>query len=299
MIDNDYLIKAVDRSGQVRISIAHTTAVVDEARTRHVTSATASAALGRVLTAALLMGSDMKGERDVLTIRVDGNGICGPIIATVDSRGTGRALISNPQTDLPSKTPGKLAVGELVGKNGFLEVIKDLGMKQPFVGKVPLVSGEIAEDVASYFLLSEQIPSLVSLGVLVDTDLSIKAAGGLIVQALPGADDSILEIIENNINALGPISEAVVRSSSLETIAGQVMMGLSYNLADRIPLSFKCNCNEGRLAAIMAGLSVEELQEIEQNVGKIEVCCNFCNERYQFELHDLLQIKKHKALEEF
>ncbi|MGI5879355.1 MAG: Hsp33 family molecular chaperone HslO [Syntrophomonadaceae bacterium] len=292
MIDNDYLIKVVDQSGQVRISIAHTTALVDEARTRHDTSATASAALGRVLTAALLMGSDMKGDRDVLTVRVDGDGISGPIIATVDSRGTGRALISNPQADLPSKAPGKLAVGELVGKNGFLEVIKDLGMKQPFVGKVPLVSGEIAEDVASYYLRSEQIPSLVTLGVLVDTDLSIKAAGGLIVQAMPGADDSILEIIENNISALGPISEALVRHSSLESIAGQVMLGLSYNLAGQLPLSFKCNCNNERLAAIMAGLGVEELREIEQNAGKIEVCCNFCNERYQFKLDELLQLKK-------
>ncbi|NLT21259.1 MAG: Hsp33 family molecular chaperone HslO [Syntrophomonadaceae bacterium] len=297
MINNDYLIKVVDQSGQVRISLAHTTALVDEARSRHGTSATASAALGRVLTAALLMGSDMKGEQDALTIRVDGNGISGPIIATVDSKGSGRALIFNPQADLPSKAPGKLAVGELVGKQGFLEVIKDLGMKQPFIGKVPLVSGEIAEDVASYYLRSEQIPSLVSLGVLVDTDLSIKAAGGLIVQAMPGADDSILEIIENNINSLGPISEALVRHSWLESIAGQVMKGLSYNLVGQIPLSFKCNCNDERLAAIMASLSVEELQEIEQNVGKIEVCCNFCNKRYQFELQDLLQ-KKQKALEE-
>ena len=151
--------------------------------------------------------------------------------------------------------------------------------------------------MASYYLRSEQIPSLVSLGVLVDTDLSIKAAGGLIVQAMPGADDSILEIIENNINALGPISEALVRHSWLESIAGQVMKGLSYNLVGQIPLSFKCNCNDERLAVIMASLSVEELQEIEQNVGKIEVCCNFCNERYQFELQDLLQ-KKQKALEE-
>ena len=166
MIARDYLLKAMDKDKQVRVTIAHTTALVEEARRRHNTSATASAALGRVLTAALIMGSDLKNEKDALTLRVNGDGIAGPIVASVDSVGHGRAFISNPAADLPSSSPGKLAVGELVGRGGYLEVIKDAGLKQPFVGRVNLVSGEIAEDLSSYFLLSEQIPSLVALGVL-------------------------------------------------------------------------------------------------------------------------------------
>jgi molecular chaperone Hsp33 len=196
MVNRDYLIKAVAQDQQIRLTLSHTTASVQEAHRRHDTSATASAAMGRVLTAAFMMGSDLKGDRDTLTIRVDGGGMSGPIVATVDSHGNGRALVSNPQADLPSKSPGKLAVGDLVGRDGFVEVIKDLGLKQPFIGTVPLVSGEIGEDIANYFLISEQIPSLVSLGVLVDTDLSIRSAGGLFVQALPGADDTVLEKLE-------------------------------------------------------------------------------------------------------
>ena len=175
--------------------------LVEEAHRRHNSSATASAALGRTMTAAVMMANDLKGEDDILTLRINGNGPAGTVLATADSHGGVRGLISKPQADLPSRSPGKLAVGDLVGQDGFVEVIKDMGLKQPFTGRVPLLSGEIAEDLAQYFMMSEQIPSLVSLGVLVGTDLHIEAAGGLIVQALPGADDDVLEKIENNILA--------------------------------------------------------------------------------------------------
>ena len=292
MITRDYLLKAMDKDKQVRITIAHTTALVEEARQRHNTSATASAALGRVLTAALIMGSDLKNEKDALTIRVNGNGTAGPIVASVDSIGHGRAFISNPIADLPSSSPGKLAVGELVGREGYLEVIKDTGMKQPFVGRVNLVSGEIAEDLSSYFLLSEQIPSLVALGVLVDTDLSIKAAGGLIIQAMPGADDTILEKIENNVLQMDNISAVMSRSQDLESVLEAIMGGIAYDIIAERPLAFKCTCGRERLAAILATLTREELAETIEQTGKLEVSCNFCGEVYNFTEQEILNKKQ-------
>ncbi|MBP8819785.1 MAG: Hsp33 family molecular chaperone HslO [Syntrophomonadaceae bacterium] len=292
MIARDYLLKAMDKDKQVRVTIAHTTALVEEARRRHNTSATASAALGRVLTAALIMGSDLKNEKDALTLRVNGDGIAGPIVASVDSVGHGRAFISNPAADLPSSSPGKLAVGELVGRGGYLEVIKDAGLKQPFVGRVNLVSGEIAEDLSSYFLLSEQIPSLVALGVLVDTDLSIKAAGGLIIQAMPGADDIALEKIENNVLQMDSISAVMVESQDLESVVAAVMSDIAYDVIAERPLAFKCTCSRERLAAILANLTREELAETIEQTGKLEVSCNFCGEVYHFSEQEIIKNKK-------
>ncbi|NLX03280.1 MAG: Hsp33 family molecular chaperone HslO [Syntrophomonadaceae bacterium] len=292
MIARDYLLKAMDKDKQVRITIAHTTTLVEEARRRHNTSATASAALGRVLTAALIMGSDLKNEKDALTLRVNGDGIAGPIVASVDSVGHGRAFISNPAADLPSSSPGKLAVGELVGRGGYLEVIKDAGLKQPFVGRVNLVSGEIAEDLSSYFLLSEQIPSLVALGVLVDTDLSIKAAGGLIIQAMPGADDILLGKIENNVLQMGSISAVMVQSQDVESVVATVMSDIAYDVIAERPLAFKCTCSRERLAAILANLTREELAETIEQTGKLEVSCNFCGEVYHFSEQEIIKNKK-------
>ncbi len=296
MITSDYLLKAMDKNKQVRVNIAHTTTLVEEARRRHNTSATASAALGRVLTAALIMGSDLKNEKDALTLRINGDGIAGPIVASVDSVGHGRAFISNPAADLPSCSPGKLAVGELVGRGGYLEVIKDTGMKQPFVGRVNLVSGEIAEDLSSYFLLSEQIPSLIALGVLVNTDLSIKAAGGLIIQAMPGADDIILEKIENNVLQMDSISTVMFQGKDLESVLEAVMGDIAYEVIANRPLAFKCTCGRERLVAILANLTREEIEETIEQTGKLEVSCNFCGEVYNFTEQEIMY-KKTKALD--
>jgi molecular chaperone Hsp33 len=283
VIKKDYLIKALDADKQVRVILASTTGVVEEAHIRHQTSATASAALGQVLTAALMMGSDLKGEDHALTLRVNGNGPAGPIVATVDAAGHGRALISVPQADLPPQAPGKLDVGGLVGQEGYLEVIRDMGLKQPFRGQVKLLSGEIAEDLAQYFMQSEQIPSLVALGVLVDTDLSIKAAGGLIIQAMPGAQDDLLQSLEENVGRLGPISDAIYRHESLEEVLAQVMEGIAYQQLDSKPLAFKCKCSRERLGVILSGLSEEELADICEKEGGLEITCNFCNQVYQFD----------------
>ena len=291
-MQKDQLIKALDKNNQVRVILARTTALVNEAADRHKTSATAAAALGRVITAALIMAADLKGERDMLTIRIDGNGPAGPIIASADAHGTVRALISNPQADLPSEQPGKLAVGELVGKEGFVEVIKDLGLRQPFIGKVELVSGEIAEDLASYYLKSEQTPSLVALGVMVAPDLQVISAGGLLVQAMPGADDELLAQLEENITQMEKLIAALEKTPQLEVLMEQIMKGIEYRLVGQQDLYFKCNCSFERLRNILSSLSEEEMNKMLNEEGQIEVVCNFCNEVYHYRAEDILKHKK-------
>lgn len=294
MQNRDYLLKLVDKGQNVRVWLAHTTALAEEARRRHQTSATATAALGRALTAAVMMGSDLKNESDLLSLRFNGNGPAGTIIATADMNGHVKGLIGNPQADLPSRAPGKLAVGDLVGPEGYLEVIKDLGLKQPFEGRVPLVSGEIAEDLAQYFMQSEQIPALVSLGVLVGTDLHVLAAGGLIVQALPEAEDAVLEQLENNIIELGQISRLIADYDSLEEIAAAVMQGIDYTVVGELELAFRCNCSRERLGIILAGLSEEELRESAENNQEIEAICNFCRTVYTFTPEEIKALKSEK-----
>lgn len=296
MIHRDYLLKAVDGEKQIRITIASTTGLVNVAHQRHNTSATASAALGRVLTAALMIGSDLKNDEDMVTLRINGDGPAGSIIASVDSQGNGRAMMSHPEADLPSQSPGKLDVGGLVGHNGYLEVIKDLGMKQPFSGRVDLVSGEIGVDIAEYFLKSEQVPSLVSLGVLVDTDLSIKAAGGLIIQALPGADDSILARVEENVLNAGAVSSLISRHESLEEVLDLIMKEIPYQVVGEIPLAFRCRCSHERLAAVVASFPPQEMEELFDDGGRMEVVCNFCGENYHYTREEIEARKDKKPL---
>lgn len=291
-MQQDHLITAVDKESQVRVILARTTNLVNEARLRHNTSATAAAALGRVITAALIMASDLKGEKDMLTIRVDGSGPAGPIVASADAKGNARAFISNPQNDVPSVYPGKLAVGELVGKEGFIEVLKDLGLKQPFAGKVELVSGEIAEDLANYYLKSEQTPSLVSLGVMVAPELKVISAGGLLIQAMPGADDEILAQIEKNVADMGPISKAIEKTSRLDQILDQVMEGIEFKIIGEKDLFFKCTCSYERLKNILSSMSMEDLNKMYDEQDQVEVVCDFCNEVYHYPIEELQKNKK-------
>lgn len=294
MQNKDYLLKIIDDGKNVRVWLARTTNLVEEARQRHQASATATAALGRAITAAVMMGSDLKSDHDLLSMRINGNGPGGTIIATADRHGYVKGLIGNPQADLPSRSPGKLAVGDLVGQEGYLEIIKDLGLKHPFEGRVQLVSGEIAEDLAQYFVQSEQIPALVSLGVLVDTDLHVLAAGGLIVQALPSADEAVLEKLENNILSLGQLSQLIFVNENLEDITAAIMQGMGYSILDKMDLAFRCNCNRERLGVILAGLSEQELQEAAENNKDIEAVCNFCKTVYAFSPEEINALKCEK-----
>lgn len=286
MTEGDRQIKIVDRGKNVRLFLARTSALVEEAHQRHETSATATAALGRVMTAAVMMASELKGPEDSLTLKINGNGPAGTILATADPWGGVRGFIADPYADLPEYSPGKLAVGDLVGTNGYLEVVKDLGLKQPFTGRVELVSGEIAEDIAQYYLTSEQVPALVSLGVLVAPDLSVKAAGGLIVQAMPDADDEILKIIEENILSLGTISNLMDTYTSLEAIAPLILQGIEYEIIEEIDFKFHCKCSRDRLLGVLQGLSPAERVELQQDT-KIEVVCNFCRQRYLYDREEL------------
>jgi len=290
MTERDRQIKIIDQEKNIRLFLARTTDLVEEARQRHDTSATATAALGRVMTAAVMMASDLKGAEDSLTIRVKGNGPAGTIIATADTWGGVRGFITNPAADLPEAAPGKLAVGQLVGIHGFLEVIKDLGLKQPFSGRIELVSGEIADDMAQYFLVSEQVPALVSLGVLVAPDLSVQAAGGLIVQAMPGARDEILKVVEDNILRSGAISSLMDSYASLEEIAPLIMAGVDYEIIESDDFKFHCKCNRDKLLGVLRGLSPEERRDIQQD-EEIEVVCNFCRQRYLYK-PDELEVQK-------
>lgn len=292
MISRDYMLKALDASGDVKIVLAATTGLAEHAHQRHHTSATASAALGRVLTAALIMTHDSKDPSDVVSIRFNGAGPSGVIIATATGLGTVRGYISNPEADLPATPLGKLDVGGLVGSDGYVEVVKDIGLKQPFTGRVPLVSGEIAEDLAAYYLHSEQIPTLLALGVLVDVDLTVRSAGGILVQALPGAADEVLAEIEQNVLAIGNLSSGLEQADNLEILLKRVMGEREYQIIGEQDLAFCCTCNRERLAVILSSYSYDEIERLCDDEGILEVTCNFCNEQYHYTPEQILAAKR-------
>lgn len=283
---SDYCIRATAAEGQVRLWTADTTGLCEEARRRHDTYPTATAALGRVLTAAVIMGLNLKGE-DILTMRVSGDGPLGSVVATANARGLVRGYVQNPHIHLPSKAPGKLDVGGAVGKNGFLYVTKDLGLKEPYTGSVPLVSGEIGEDVTRYFTESEQTPSAVSLGVLVETDNSVRAAGGFIVQLMPGVTEEVISQVERNIRLAPPVSQMVDDGLTPEEIAERVLDGMKISILDKTPAVFQCTCSRERLEWVLKGMDTKELKSILTEQGNAELICRFCNEKYMFSDEDL------------
>lgn len=283
---SDYCIRATAAQGRIRCWAASTTNLCEEARKRHDTFPTASAALGRLLTAGLMMGLNLKGE-DTVTLRVMGDGPLGAVVVVANAKGEVRGYVQNPHTHLPSKSPGKLDVGGAVGKEGFLYVIKDLGLKEPYTGSVPLVSGEIGEDVTRYFAESEQTPSAVSLGVLVDTDNSVKAAGGYIVQLMPGVTEDEISQLEKNIREVPPVSQMIDQGMTPEEIAEQVLKGMEMEILGKSSVAFKCKCSRERLEHVLKGIGRDELSSILEEQGHAELVCHFCGERYQFEEDEL------------
>lgn len=286
---SDYLIRGVGSDGQFRVVACVSTKLVEEGRLRHNTWPIATAALGRTMTSALLLGSNMKGD-DILTIRVLGDGPLGAVVVTSDAHGNVRGYVQNPQVHLPSTKLGKLAVGNAVGK-GTLSITRDLGIKEPFTGTVDLVSGEIGEDLAHYLTHSEQTPSAVSVGVLINTDNSVGAAGGYLVQVMPGIDETVLEKLEKSITTMPPASSLVDRGATPETMAYMLGKGLKMKILDKTPVQFSCNCNRPRLEEILLSLGREELIGMIEEQGNAEVQCHFCGENYVFndnELNNLL-----------
>lgn len=286
----DYLIRAIDKNGNIRIFVATTTNMVEKARRTHNTSATATAALGRSLTAASMMGAMMKNPKDKLTLRINGGGPIGTILVVANNHGIVKGYVDNPHADLPSRKDGKLDVGGLVGNQGSITTIIDYGLKEPYVGQANLVTGEIAEDLATYYAISEQQPSAVGLGVLVDKDLSVKAAGGYIIQLLPNILDEDIDKIEKALSKIEPVSTLIDRGLSPEDIMEKLLSDFEMEVLDKIDIEFRCDCSRERIEGVLISLGKEELQAMIDEDGKGEVVCHFCNSKYNFSKEELEEL---------
>ncbi len=287
---NDYLIRGIDRLGRLRVFAATTTNLVEHARVTHNTSPTATAAIGRVLTAGVIMGSMMKNEKDILTLKISGDGPIGTILVVSDNKGNVKGVVDHPSADVPSRSDGKLDVGRLVGKNGVVTSIMDLGLREPYVGQSSLVSGEIAEDIANLYLVSEQQPSAIALGVLIDKDISCKAAGGYFIQLLPGIDEEDIDKIEEKIKASLPISTMIEQGLTPEDIIMELLGDFDIEILNKMDLNYNCNCSRDKIRKVLISLGREEIEDIIEEDGKAEVVCHFCNTKYQFNKEDLTKI---------
>ena len=282
----DQIVRAVSADGFVKISAITARDMVERARVIHDLSPTACAALGRTLCGASMLGELMKEADASLTIRVNGGGPAGSVIAVSDSEGNARGYVQNPQADLPTRADGKLDVGGLVGRDGMLTVSRDIGLKEPYVGSVELVSGEIAEDLAQYMVESEQIPSAVGLGVLIDTDKSVKAAGGFIVQLMPGAPENLIEKLETNILLLDQLT-TVPSEDGVDAVISQVLFSLDPREAERHGVEYRCTCSRERVAEALRSVGEAELRSMAAEGRDAEVSCQFCDKVYRFTPEDL------------
>ena len=280
------LIRCISDDGTLTIMAADTTDAVNRAQEIHKTSAVNSAALGRLLTAACLMGSALKGADDSVTLRINGNGPAGTILAVSDSHGNVRGYVTNPVVELPLNGKGKLDVAGAVGRDGFLTVIKDLGLKEPYVGQVPIVSGEIAEDITSYFATSEQIPTVCALGVLVNPDLTIRRAGGFIIQLLPTADDTVIDKVEKCISGIEPMTAMLDNGLDPETICRTVLPEFKLDVLDSAEPEYRCDCSRERVSRALISMGRDELEKLKED-EKTEVCCQFCDKKYEFSPADI------------
>ena len=286
----DYAVRALNKTGHIRAIASVTTGLVGEAAKLHRCSPTAAAALGRCLTAATITGLMLKNDSDRLTLQVTGGGPIGRIVVVVNARGEVKGYVDNPQADLPLSPAGKLDVGGVVGKKGQLTIIKDLGLKEPYIGKVDLVSGEIAEDMAAYFTYSEQTPSAVALGVLVDTDLTVRAAGGYLIQLMPGATEIEAAMIEERLYKAKPVSALIDEGLNPEEVLKHVLQDNDLKFLEKKPLMFKCDCSKERLEEVLISLGKDDIRDLLEREGKAELVCHFCNERYVFEAEELKKL---------
>lgn len=283
---NDYLVKALAYDGQVRAYSARTTETVSEAQRRHYTWPTASAALGRSMTASVMLGAMMKGE-EKLTIKINGGGPLGTILVDANAKGEVRGYVSNPQTHFDLNAQGKLDVRRAVGIDGTLSVSKDVGLLQPFVGQVPIVSGELGEDFTHYIVTSEQVPSSVGVGVIVNPDNTIQASGGFIIQLMPGTSETIITEIENRLSEIPTISNMVREGMTPEEILFNVLGKDNVKILDDMPVNFQCQCSRDRIHNAIISLGSDEIQDMIETDGQAEAQCHFCNENYLFTKENL------------
>ncbi|MCY6960369.1 Hsp33 family molecular chaperone HslO [Clostridium brassicae] len=288
----DKLIKAVAKEGQVRVIVATTTNLVNEGVKLHNCAPTAAAAFGRMLTAGSLMGSMLKSEKDAVTLKILGGGSAKGVVVTSHSNAGVKGYIGNPSADLPPNDLGKLDVSGIIGKEGNLFVIRDMGLKEPYIGQVPIYTGEIGDDLAYYFTVSEQVPTAVGLGVLVDRDLSIKYAGGLIIQMMPGADEMLADLITFRLQDLGSITKAMSEGKDAEDILNFLFDDMEIKILDTMEPTYKCDCSKERVERALISLGREQLKEIRDENKTEELKCHFCNKSYKFTPEEIDEILK-------
>lgn len=287
---SDQLIRAISSDGRVKAVAVSTRDLTERARQIHKTLPVATAALGRTLMAASMMGDMLKEKDGSVTLQIKGGGPLGAITAVSDSRGNPRGYLQNGQVDIPRKYQGKLDVGTAVGSSGSLTVMKDMGLKEPYIGSVQLVSGEIAEDITAYFVESEQVPTACALGVLVDKDQSVAAAGGYLVQLLPGADESVIQRLEESIARLGPVTDALHGGADAVQLLERVLEGQEPELLERRPVAYKCYCSRERVSRAIISMGKEEMQSLIEEQGGAELTCQFCDKVYRFTKEDLQEL---------
>lgn len=278
----DKIIRATAKDGMVRIIAGSTTELVQRAREIHDCTPLAAAALGRMLTAGALLGTTLKSQKEVLTLRMNGGGDAEGIIVTAYEGGRVKGYIGNPYGDLPLNAKGKLDVGSYIGKDGNLMLIKDLGMKDPYVGQVPIFSGEVAEDLAYYFTVSEQTPSAVALGVLVDTDYSIKVSGGFIIQMMPGADELLADIITYRLEEIPTVTTLLNEGKTIEQVLEYIFDDMDLKILEEMKPEFKCDCSKEKVEKAFISIGEKDLKEIYDEGKDEELKCHFCNTSYVF-----------------
>ena len=289
---NDYLVRGMTMDGSVKVVAIRSTEMVRTGATIHNTTPNATAAFGRALTAASMMGNMQKVENGSMTLQIKGGGPIGSIVCVADPIGNVRGYVYEPNVPLVEKHPGKLDVGATVGTDGTLTVIRDMQMKEPYVGSVPLVSGEIGDDVTAYFVQSEQTPTACALGVLVDRDQSVKVAGGYLLQLLPGASDEVIDKLEAGIQRAGAVTTMLEQGMTPEDILGQVCGELGVVFMETTPVSYKCYCSRERVTSALISLGRKELSEIMEEKKAFPVGCQFCSEVYEFTPEDIEELLK-------
>lgn len=291
------LIRCITSDGAVMATAVDSTDIAASAEQIHKTSAVVTAALGRLLTAASMMGNFLKGEKDSITVKIDGRGPAGAITAVADSDGNVRGYAANPIVEIPLKPNGKLDVSGAVGTDGSVFVMKDLGLKEPYNGFVPIVSGEIAEDITSYYAVSEQIPTVCALGVLVNPDLTVKKAGGFIIQLLPAADNETITKIEENLSKSAPVTEQLDSGKDILDILKGVLDGFETEVLEDKTAEYKCPCSRERTEKALISLGTDELEKMADELPEVEVKCSFCGACYKFskdEIEKIIKFAKNK-----
>ncbi len=291
------LIRTITSDGAVMATALDSTDIVAKAEEFHKTSAVITAALGRLLTAASIMGNMMKGEKDTVTVRITGDGPAGALVAVADAKGNVRGYVTNPRVEIPLKENGKLDVSGAVGTNGFVYVIKDIGLKESYSGSVPLVSGEIAEDITAYYAVSEQIPTVCALGVLVNPDLTVKKAGGVLIQLLPGADNSTIDKLEENLKHVRPVTQMMDDGMDIKDIVFTMLDGFETEVLYETETHYNCPCSRERVRGVLSSMATEELDSMAEEMDEIKVECHFCNKDYVFtpaEVKAISEAKKAK-----